>query len=90
MIFNSGWSKSDIEGLTYRELVNYVNVLFKTEAEKLFDFFKMFSLYNCESTAVGTHGKKSERQSYMNAVFKKKLVIEHEDDDHFDNQFEGS
>ena len=89
MVFDSGWSRSDIDGLTYKELFEYVGAFDKLQAEREFDFWKAFSIYNCESTTVGTHGKRSERSNYLNSVKRKKMIVNQDEDDHFDNQFDG-
>lgn len=78
MIFKSGWSRKDIEDLTYKELFEYVEIYYRMHTETLFEFFKAFSAYNCESTSVAVHGKKRDLDKYLKQVNRRRLSLQME------------
>ena len=89
LIFNSGWTKKEIEELTVAELFEYVSLYYKQETEKWFEFLKAFSVYNAESTAVATHGKKGAMSKYLREVRSRKLVFKEDTQENIGDQFEG-
>lgn len=89
MIFNSGWSKSDIESLTYRELFDLADLFYKQHYEKMFDFFKMFCISNAESTAVAHSEMHDALGQYARELKSRKLKPEEDLDIDINSQFEG-
>lgn len=90
MIFNSGWGKDDIWGLTYAELFDYVKIFKDHEAEKIFNLAKSFTLYNFESTSMAMHGKKREITKFLSTLRNRKLNVETPTNDYnIDDQFKG-
>lgn len=87
MIFNSGWTRQEIEQLTYIELCEYVRLFYKIEAENLFDMFKAFCFYNCESSAMAFASKPSDMKKYLNDVLKR--TMEAEETNNLEDQFKG-
>ncbi len=88
MIFNSGWSRKEINELTYNELFELVDLFYKQHYEKMFDFFKMFCINNAESSAVAFSSEKGTLNKYANDVKNRsinKIVVENND---LDKQFE--
>lgn len=89
MIFNSGWSKSDIESLTYRELFELIDLFYKQHYEKMFDFFKMFCIANAESTAVANSESNDALGKYARELKDRKLTPDQDVNINIDSQFEG-
>ncbi len=88
MIFNSGWSKAEIESITYDELFTLAELFYKQHYEKMFDFFKMFCINNAESSAVAFSAEKGSLQKYATDVKKRRMVLADSNNDDFDKQFE--
>lgn len=89
MIFNSGWSKSDIWSLTYRELFELVDLFYKQKNEQMFDFFRMFCIANAESTVIaGSEDPEKALKKYSNDLKNRKLIPEEHQTD-INSQFDG-
>lgn len=90
MIFNSGWNKKEIEELTYRELFDLVELYYRQEQEKMFQFFKLFCISNAESSMVAFNGEESTFKNYMDQVRARTIegCTEEKDSDDFESQFE--
>lgn len=86
MIFNSGWTRAEIWSLTYKELVQYVEMFYDLEAEKNFQWFKAFAFYNCESTSVAFGGKPKE---YLKKVLRRTLQRSENEESTIEDQFKG-
>lgn len=80
MIFKSGWSKQEIESLTYEELFRYVEQYYRIQATELFDFFKAFCVYNAESSTVAFNTKQGTLNRYVNEVKERTLDLKKEND----------
>lgn len=89
MIFNSGWSKSDIESLTYRELFELADLFYKQHYEKMFDFFKLFCIANAESTAVANSDTNDALGKYARELKNRKLIPDEGLEIDINSQFEG-
>lgn len=91
MVFNTGWTRAEVNSLTYRELFQYIEFFFKFESEKFFDFFKAFCVYNAESSAVAFGSDKSRFSKYLNEVRNRKIVFDDKQgaSERIDDQFEG-
>lgn len=87
MVFNSGWSRAEIESLTYRELFDYVEIYYKQKAAETFEWFKAFCIYNAESSAVAFNSKQGVMNKYLNDIKKRSLIFKEEAG--IDEQFEG-
>lgn len=89
MIFNSGWSRSDIESLTYRELFELVDLFYKHKYEQMFDFFKMFCIANAESTAIArSEDPEKALRKYAIDLKNRKLKPEEDSEININDQFE--
>ena len=88
MIFNSGWSRREIEELTYKELFGLVEIYYKQQYERMFDFFKMFCISNAESTAVANSEKSDALKKYAGELKKRKMASEEDEGVDIDAQFE--
>ncbi len=87
MVFKSGWTKGDIESLTYREIFHYVQQYDNIKIDELLESLKCFAIYNCESSAVAYHGKKGAVRKYVNDILRRKIDPDMEDQSHIENQF---
>lgn len=88
MIFNSGWSRSEIESLTYQELFEYVRIFYRQQAERDFNLFKAFCFYNAESSAVSQSSERSAMSKYARDIKNRKMSTV-EKEINIDDQFEG-
>ena len=73
MIFKSGWTKAEIESLTYAELFRLAEMYYKIRADEMFDFFKAFCFYNAESSAVAFNANNSSLRKYLNELTRRKM-----------------
>lgn len=89
--FYTGWTRAEISELTYGEAVVYIENFARLEAEKMFDFFKAFCIYNAESSAVAFGSEKSRFSKYLADVKRRSLTTDDQNDEMIDleRQFEG-
>lgn len=87
MIFNSGWSRSDIESLTYRELFELVDLFYRQRCEQMFDFFKMFCISNAESTMIANSETHDALSKYARDLKLRRLEPEYQQPD-INSQFD--
>lgn len=87
MIFNSGWSRAEIESLTYGELFEYVRIFRKQQAERDFNLFKAFCIYNAESSAVSQSTDRQAMNKYLRDIQKRTMAVDKEEKN-IDEEFE--
>lgn len=89
MIFNSGFSRTEIDSLTYRELFELVDLFYKQQYERMFDFFKMFCIANAESTAVANSESHDALNKYARELKNRSLTPDNNLNLDVNSQFEG-
>ena len=80
MIFNTGFTKAEIDALTYQEVFEYAERYYQLQGEKIFEFMRYFCIFNAESTAVAFNAKAGTLKKYTSEVTRRRFDPEDKQD----------